>query len=261
MIRAMFSAATGMSAQELFVDTIANNLANVNTTGFKKSRVDFQDILYQKMRPAGAENVAGSTVPSGIEIGLGVKPVSIAKVFTQGQLIKTENQLDVAIEGDGFFQVLLPAGGTAYTRDGAIKLDANGTLVTADGLQFQPTLTVPNTTTQLTIGQDGTVTATDQDGTATNLGQLTLAKFLNPTGLSSLGKNLYQENVASGTATTGAPGSTGIGSLSQGFLELSNIQLVEELVNMILAERAYEVNSKVVTTSDNMLQTATRLKG
>jgi flagellar basal-body rod protein FlgG len=256
----MFSGATGMSAQEMFVDTIANNLANVNTTGFKKSRVDFQDILYQKMRPAGAENVAGTTIPSGIEVGLGVKPVSIAKVFTQGQLIKTENQLDVAIEGDGFFQVLLPDGTTAYTRDGSIKMDANGSLVSADGLFFQPTITVPNTTVSLSIGQDGTVTALDQNGTSTNLGQFSLAKFLNPTGLSSLGKNLYQETVASGTATTGTPGSTGIGSLSQGFLELSNIQLVEELVNMILAERAYEVNSKVITTSDNMLQTATRLK-
>ena len=191
MIRAMFSASTGMAANQLSVDTISNNLANVNTTGFKKMRADFQDILYQKMRPAGAENVACSQVPSGIEIGLGVRPVSIAKVFTQGELIKTENNLDVAIEGDGFFQVLLPDGTTAYTRDGAIKLDANGTFVNADGLYYQPTITVPAATVQLTIGQDGTVTAIDQNGTGTNIGQLQLAKFLNPVGLSNLGKNLY----------------------------------------------------------------------
>ncbi len=260
MIRAMFSASTGMNANQLSVDTIANNLANVNTTGFKKMRADFQDILYQKMRPAGAENVAGSQVPSGIELGLGVRPVSVAKVFTQGELIKTDNRLDVAIEGDGFFQVLLPDGTTAYTRDGAIKLDSNGNFVNADGLLYQPTITVPSNAVELVIGQDGTVTAIDENGTGTNIGQLQLAKFLNPVGLSNLGKNLYQETVASGSATVGTPGESGFGRLAQGFLELSNIQLVEELVNLILAQRAYEVNSRVIRTSDEMLRTATQIR-
>ena len=260
MIRSLFSASTGMHAQQLLVDTIANNLSNANTTGFKKSRVDFQDILYQKMRSAGAENVAGSQIPSGIEVGLGAKPVSIAKVFTQGALVRTDNPLDVSIEGDGFLQVLLPDGTSAYTRDGAIKLDANGTFVNADGLIFQPTITVPANTVELTIGQDGTVTAVDQNGLGTNAGQLALSRFLNPVGLTNLGKNLYQETVASGTATTGTPGQGGLGTLSQGFIELSNIQLVEELVNLIIAQRAYEVNSKVIQASDQMLQVANRIR-
>jgi len=260
MIRAMFSASTGMNANQLSVDTIANNLANVNTTGFKKMRADFQDILYQKMRPAGAENVAGSQVPSGIELGLGVRPVSVAKVFTQGELIKTDNRLDVAIEGDGFFQVLLPDGTTAYTRDGAIKLDSNGNFVNADGLIYQPAITVPSNAVEIVIGQDGTVTAIDENGTGTNIGQIQLAKFLNPVGLSNLGKNLYQETVASGSPTVGTPGENGFGRLAQGFLELSNIQLVEELVNLILAQRAYEVNSRVIRTSDEMLRTATQIR-
>ena len=260
MIRGMFSAATGMNAQQLAVDTIAHNLSNVNTVGFKKFRADFQDLLYQKMRPAGAENVAGSEIPSGIEVGLGVKPQSISKIMTQGTLITTENPLDVAIEGDGFLQVSLPDGTTAYTRDGSIKLDSTGQFVNSDGLIFQPSITVPAESVSLTIGQDGTVTSLDGSGTATNLGQLQLANFTNPIGLTNLGKNLYQETVASGTPTVGNPGDAGLGTLSQGFLELSNIQLVEELVNLILAQRAYEVNSRVIKTADEMLRTATNIR-
>ena len=260
MIRAMFTASTGMHAQQIFVDATANNLANTNTTGFKKSRVDFQDIFYQKFRSAGAENVAGTQIPTGIEVGLGVKPVSISKIFTQGELIKTDNPLDVAIEGRGFLQILLPDGTTAYTRDGAIKLDSTGQLVNGDGLIFQPAITIPTGTVEITIGQDGTITTIDETGTGTNVGQIQLADFLNPPGLTSLGRNIYQETVASGTPTPGNPGDSGMGTLSQGFLEISNIQLVEELVNLILAQRAYEVNSRVIKTSDEMLRVATQLK-
>ena len=260
MIPALFTASTGMIGQQMYVDTVANNIANVNTNGFKKNRVDFQDLLYQELRPAGAEFVAGSTVPTGIQVGMGSRPVSAAKVFKQGDLVNTGNQTDIAIEGAGFFQISMPDGSTAYTRDGAFKVDSNGNLVTADGFQLTPTITIPAETVSTTIGSDGTVTCLNQAGTSTNVGTIQLANFPNPQGLKSMGKNLYTETPASGTPTTGTAGLAGLGQITQGFLELSNVQIVEEMVNLILAQRAYEMNSKAIGVGDSMLQTAAQLR-
>lgn len=260
MIPALFTATTGMIGNQLYVDTIANNIANVNTVGFKKDRVEFQDLLYQQLRPAGAEFVAGSTVPSGIEIGLGTRPVSIAKIFKQGDFVNTGNQLDTAIEGAGFFKVIMPDGTTAYTRDGSIKLDSEKNFVTADGYKFDPNIVIPDETVTITIGSDGTITALNQAGTSTNVSQLTIAMFKNPQGLKSLGKNLLAQTPASGDPSPVAPGTAGSGTLSQGFLELSNVQVVEEMVSLILAQRAYEMNSKAIQVSDSMLQTANQLR-
>jgi len=260
MIPGMFTASTGMIANQLYVDTISNNIANVNTVGFKKNRVEFQDLLYQQLRPAGAEFTAGSTVPSGVEVGMGVKPTSVAKIFKQGDFINSGNQFDIAIEGDGFFQISMPDGSTAYTRDGAIKVDANGQFVTSDGFPYLPNITIPDGTINTTIGSDGTVSALDQAGTSTNVGTLQVAMFANPQGLKSVGKNLYQESPASGTATPETPGLNGTGTIVQGFLELSNVQVVEEMVNLILAQRAYEMNSKAIRVSDDMLQVASQLR-
>lgn len=260
MLGALFTSSTGMKAQELYVDTIAHNLANVNTTGFKKSRIDFQDLLYQTLKPAGAETADGNRVPEGMQIGLGVKPVSISKMFTQGTITHSGNDLDVAIEGDGFFQILQPDGSTAYSRDGSFNLDANGSMVTNDGFFLQPAITIPTNTKQITIGQDGTISAILDDGTISNVGQLTLTTFANPAGLNAIGRNLFLETEASGSPITGTAGTEGRGTLSQGFLELSNVEVVEELVNMIIAQRAYEVNSRAIKTSDEMLQIANQLR-
>ncbi len=260
MLGALFTSSTGMKAQQLYVDTIANNLANVNTTGFKKSRIDFQDLLYQTLKPAGSETAEGSEVPEGMQVGLGVKPVSISKLFTQGTITTTGNDLDVAIEGDGFFQVIQPDGSIAYTRDGSLNLDSNGNLVTNDGFIIQPAITVPANSKQVSIGQDGTVSVVLDDGTITNVGQILTATFANPAGLSAMGRNLLMETVASGAPSTGAPGLQGRGTLAQGFLELSNVEIVDELVNMIIAQRAYEVNSRAIRTGDEMLQTANQLR-
>jgi flagellar basal-body rod protein FlgG len=260
MIPALFTASTGMIGNQLYVDTISNNIANVNTNGYKKNRMDFQDLLYQELRPAGAEFVAGSTVPTGISIGMGTRPASVAKVFKQGELVNTGNQLDVAIEGNGFFQISLPDGSTAYSRDGSIKLDSNSQMVTSDGFQFIPSITIPDGTVSITIGSDGTVTVLDQGGTSTNVGTIELAMFANPQGLKAIGRNLYTETPASGTVTTGTPGVDGVGEIAQGFLELSNVQIVEEMVNLILAQRAYEMNSKAIRVGDDMLQIAGQLR-
>ncbi|MBN2144293.1 MAG: flagellar basal-body rod protein FlgG [Candidatus Aureabacteria bacterium] len=260
MIPALFTASTGMIGNQMYVDTISNNIANVNTTGFKKNRVDFQDLLYQEIRPAGAEFVSGATVPCGIEIGLGVRPTSVAKIFKQGDLVNTSNPLDVAIEGTGFLQVAMPDGSTAYTRDGAIKLDTNSEMVTPDGFKFIPTIAIPTGTVSITIGNDGTVSVLDQNGASTNVGTLQLAMFANPQGLKAIGKNLFTETPASGAATLETPGNNGAGTLAQGFLELSNVQIVEEMVNLILAQRAYEMNSKAIRVGDDMLQTAGQLR-
>lgn len=260
MLPSLFTATTGMIANQKYVDTISNNIANVNTNGFKKNRVDFQDLLYQQLRPAGAEFVSGSEVPSGIEIGMGVKPVSVAKIFKQGDLVNTGNTFDVAIEGDGFFQIAMPDGSTAYTRDGAIKIDSNSEMVTSDGFNFLPTIAIPAGTVSTTIGSDGTVSVLDQSGASTNIGSLQLAMFANPQGLKAIGKNLFIETPASGTATIETPGLNGSGQLAQGFLELSNVQIVEEMVNLILAQRAYEMNSKAIRVGDDMLQTAGQLR-
>ena len=261
MMRALWSAATGMLAKQLDMDVIANNLANVNSAGFKKSRVDFQDLMYQTIRTAGSTVAQGSKVPTGIQVGLGTRAAAIQKVFSQGDFIQTENPLDLVIEGDGFFQVLLPDGSTAYTRTGAFKVDSEGRVVTSDGFVMEPELAVPANAVDISIGTDGTVTIqVAGENTPTELGQIQLARFLNPGGLMSIGRNLYKPTAASGDPAAGTPGLEGIGTIAQKFLEMSNVKVVEEMVNMIIAQRAYEVNSKAIQTSDEMLAAANNLR-
>lgn len=262
MIRAMFTASTGMMGQQLQIDTVAHNLANVNTTGFKKSRVNFQTLLYETLKPAGTEAASGEIVPEGIQIGHGVRPASIAKLFTQGNLIQTGNELDLVVEGDGFFQIELPDGTIAYTRDGNFKSDRDGNIVTADGYMLSPPITLPEERIVTSVGFDGTVSVTTPDSpTPQVVGQINLVKFTNPPGLDArLGRNLLLETEASGAPIEGNPGEDGLGTIEQGFLENSNVQVVEEVINMIIAQRAYEANSRVIQTSDEMLQVATNLR-
>jgi len=262
MSRSLFTAATGMIAQQMNIDTIANNLANVNTTGFKKSRVNFQDLLYETLKMAGTETVAGTTVPEGIQLGHGVRPSSVAKVFSPGNLIQTGNPLDLVIEGDGFFQIELPDGTIAYTRDGAFKINQEGMIMTVDGYPLTPALTIPTDYELLSVGSDGTVSALiPGDSTPTNLGTLSLVRFPNPAGLDArLGRNLLIETEASGPPTEGPPGLEGIGFIEQGFLENSNVQVVEEIIHLIIAQRAYEASSKVIQASDEMLQQANNVR-
>ncbi len=261
MLRALWTAATGMKAQQLFVDTIANNLANVNTTGFKKSRVDFQDLLYQTIKVAGTKAPGGGQIPIGIQIGHGVQAVSIERLFSQGEITETQNPLDLVIEGDGFFQVLQADGTTAYTRDGSFKLDKDGRMVTASGLPLEPEITIPPEATNITISHDGTVSVLTPGTTAPqDIGNITLVKFINPGGLKSLGYNLYQATDASGESINGTPGLDGFGTVAQGYLEMSNVQVVEEMTNMIIAQRAYEINSKAIQMSDEMLRIANNLR-
>ena len=261
MMRALWSAATGMLAKQLDMDVIANNLANVNSAGFKKSRVDFQDLMYQTIRTAGSTVAQGSRVPTRIQVGLGTRAAAIQKVFSQGDFIQTENPLDLVIEGDGFFQVLLPDGSTAYTRTGAFKVDSEGRVVTSDGFVMEPELVVPANAVDISIGTDGTVTIqVAGENAPTELGQIQLARFLNPGGLVSIGRNLYKPTAASGDPAVGTPGLEGIGTIAQKFLEMSNVKVVEEMVNMIIAQRAYEVNSKAIQTSDEMLAAANNLR-
>lgn len=259
MLRALFSSATGMQSQQMNLDVIANNLANVNTTGFKKSKIEFQDLLYQTTRTAGAEQGAGNTLPTGLQIGHGSRAVATSRIFTTGEVTQTGEKLDIAITGDGFFQVLLPDGTEAYTRDGALKVASDGQVTTSDGLAvqggFQP---VPPGTTGITIANNGTVTLTGAAG-ATNF-QVQLTRFNNPSGLEALGGNLFRETLASGAPETGNPGENGFGELSQGFLEMSNVKVVEEMVKLILAQRAYEVNSKAIQAADEMLQQSNNLR-
>ena len=259
MIQSLYSGATGMEAQQLNLNTIANNLANANTTGFKRSKIEFQDLLYQKPRAVGAEAGGGNVVPTGVEVGNGSRVVSTAKVFTQGQLKQTGEKFDLAIEGEGFIQLQKPDGNFAYTRDGALKVDGQGRISTSDGLLvlsgFQP---IPSGTTSVSISKDGTVTATGSGGPQTF--RVQLSRFANPAGLRSLGGNLYEETLASGTVEQGNPGEDGYGNLMQGFLETSNVNIVEEMVNMIQAQRAYEINSKSIQTSDQMLENIAQLK-
>jgi flagellar basal-body rod protein FlgG len=262
MMRGLYTAASGMTAQQTNIDTIANNLANVNTTGFKKSRVNFQDLLYETMKPAGTQTVAGTTIPEGIQIGHGVRPSSVAKVFSGGNLIQTGNPLDLVIEGDGFFQVELPDGTRAFTRDGAFKINQEGMIMTVDGYPLTPGMNIPTEYEQISVGSDGTVSVRVPGSTTPqNLGQLTLARFPNPAGLDSrLGRNLLLETEASGPPTEGQPGLEGIGMIEQGFLENSNVQVVEEIIHLIIAQRAYEASSKVIQTSDEMLQQANNVR-
>jgi flagellar basal-body rod protein FlgG len=249
-----------MQAQQLQIDTIANNLANVNTNGFKKSRAEFQDLLYQTVTAPGASSSNTTRRPAGIQLGLGAKPASVKKLFSQGDMKKTDNPLDLVVEGQGFFKVLLPAGAIAYTRDGAFTANQDGQLVTAQGYPLDPPITLPPDTLTISIGSDGTVSVTQPGtGTGTELGQIELANFVNPTGLLSLGENLYRETETSGTPLDGTPGVDGLGTLTQGFLEVSNVSVVNELVDMITAQRAYELNSKAIRTADEMMQQANNI--
>jgi len=259
MLRAFSTAATGMTAQQKMLDVIANNLANINTTGFKKSQIDFQDLLYLKERQPGTETTAGVTAPSGMEIGNGVRAASTVKVYTAGEYQTTGRKLDIAIRGDGFLQVSMPNGDLRYTRDGALQINGDGTLVTNNGHSIEPAITIPANATSIDIGQDGSVNVTDPSQSVSVVGTIQLAKFQNPSGLSSEGDNLLSETEASGTPTTGTAGENGLGDIQSGFLEKSNVQMVTELVNLITAQRAYEINSRAIKAGDDMLQTTNQL--
>jgi flagellar basal-body rod protein FlgG len=260
MIRSLWISKTGLDAQQTKLDVIANNLANVSTNGFKRARAVFEDLLYQTLRQPGAASSQQTQVPAGLEIGTGVRPVATARIHTQGNLQQTGNGLDLAINGQGFFQVLLPDGATAYTRDGSFHLDAQGQIVTSNGFALQPGITIPPNAQAVTIGQDGTVTATLPGSSApVQLGTIQLATFTNVGGLQSNGQNLYLETAASGAPSSGGAGTNGLGLLSQGYVETSNVNVVEELVSMIQTQRAYEINSKAIQTSDQMLQRLSQL--
>jgi flagellar basal-body rod protein FlgG len=258
MLRALYSSAAGMQSQQLNLDVIANNLANVNTTGYKRTKIEFQDLLYQTERPAGAEAGAGNQLPTGLQVGHGSRPVATSRIFSTGELTQTGEKLDVAIQGDGFFEVQMPDGTRAYTRDGALKTAADGRITTSDGLVvqsgFQP---VPVGTTSVSISPTGEVTMTGANGSQNF--RVQLARFSNPAGLESIGRNLFRETQASGVAELGNPGENGFGELAQGYLEMSNVKVVEEMVSMIVAQRAYEVNSKAVQAADEMMQMSSNL--
>ncbi|MEY2633368.1 MAG: hypothetical protein RIR00_2022 [Pseudomonadota bacterium] len=260
MIRSLWIARSGLDAQQTNIDVIANNLANVSTNGFKRSRAVFEDLLYQNLRQPGAQSSQQTQVSNGLQLGTGVRPVSTARIFTQGALQKTDNSLDIAIQGEGFFQILLPDGTTGYTRDGSFQRDNQGQIVTPEGYPLQPNITIPSTAISVTIGRDGTVSITQQGSTATTqIGSIQVATFINPSGLQSQGQNLFLETASSGTPTPNTPGLNGAGILSQGYVETSNVNVAEELVSMIQTQRAYELNSKVVSTSDAMLGRLTQL--
>jgi flagellar basal-body rod protein FlgG len=257
MIRALYTAATGMQAQQMNIDVIANNLANVNTTGFKKGRADFQDLLYQTIRAPGAPTTSNTQTPTGIQVGLGTRPAAVQRLNMQGDYTQTSNDLDMAIEGTGFFEVTLPDGSTAFTRAGSFKLDGSGRIVNSDGLPMEPALSIPDGADNITVGQDGVLSATlPGQSTPTQLGQIQTVRFLNPGGLRALGKNLLQESQTSGPPQLGTPGQENRGTLLQGFLENSNVSVVEELVGLITSQRAYEVTSKAIQTADEMLRTS-----
>lgn len=260
MIRSLWIARTGLDAQQTQLDVIANNLANVSTNGYKRSRAVFEDLLYQTLRQPGAQSSQQTQIPSGLQLGTGARPVSTAHIFTQGNIQKTDNALDLGIQGNGFFQVLMPDGTTGYTRDGSFQKDNQGQIVTADGYPLQPNITIPANALSVTVGTDGTVSIT-QAGTAasTQIGTIQLATFINNGGLQSMGQNLFQETAASGTPTPNTPGTNGAGVINQGYVETSNVNVAEELVTMIQTQRAYELNSKVVSTSDAMLGRLTQL--
>lgn len=261
MMRSLWSAATGMKGQELNIDVISNNLSNVTTGGFKKSRVDFQDLMYQTIKEPGAPIASGNSYPVGIQLGHGVRPVGTQKIFSQGEFQQTEHPLDVVIEGNGFFQVQMPNGETAYTRDGAWKLDATGQIVTSDGYTVLPGIVVPQNGLGLNITPSGIISVKMPNQAEMEiLGQLETANFINPAGLKALGRNLFMPSGSSGDAVVGTPGSQELGELAQGFIEMSNVKVVEEMVNMIVAQRAYEANSKTIQTSDTMLQIANNLR-
>jgi flagellar basal-body rod protein FlgG len=252
--RALWVAKTGLDAQQTRMAVISNNLANINTTGYKQSRAVFEDLIYQNIRQAGGQSTQNTQLPSGLQLGTGVNVVATEKLHTQGNIQQTGNDLDIAINGRGFFQIIMPSGEINYTRDGSFGRDATGLVVNSDGFPMEPAITIPADTDpgSLTIGQDGTVSVS-QNGTTNVLGQIQLADFVNPTGLEALGDNLFKETAASGAPTVGAPKDQGFGTLRQAQLESSNVNVVEELVNMIETQRAYEMNSKAITTTDQML--------
>jgi flagellar basal-body rod protein FlgG len=257
--RALWVAKTGLDAQQTRMAVISNNLANVNTTGFKKDRAMFNDLMYQNIRQVGAQATQNTQLPTGLQLGTGVRTVATEKVHTQGNVQQTDNALDVAINGRGFLQILMPNGDTNYTRDGSLKLDSTGQLVTSSGSTLNPAITVPQDALSVTIGTDGTVSALlPGNATPQQLGQIETANFINPTGLEAVGDNLYRESAASGPAIVGTPGQAEFGTLNQGSLETSNVNVVEELVNMIEAQRAYEMNSKAISTTDQMLSFVTQ---
>lgn len=255
MIKALFTAATGLNAQQTLVDNTANNIANVNTNGYKRGQIDFQDLIYLTQRSPGAEAAQGLNIPTGLQIGSGVRVAGTTKLFQEGVLLNTGNQFDVAIEGQGFFQINLPDGSIRYTRDGALRLNQNGQVVNSDGFILQPPLTIPNDAVSVGIGTDGTVSVitSGAPNTSTQIGQLSIVRFINPAGLFAQGSNLFSETAASGPPLIAIPGQNGAGMIRQGFLEGSNVDVVSELTNLILAQRAYEFNTRAVRTSDDML--------
>ena len=259
MLRGLWSAASGMAAQKLTIDVIANNLANIGTVGFKKSRSDFQDLMYQTISQAGSTTSAGGQIATGIQVGMGTMPVGVQKMFMQGDFKETKNELDMAIEGRGFFKVLSNEE-ELYTRAGNFKLDADGNICTTNGDKLQPEMTIPANTVSINIDGTGTVTVFDPEGTGNSSGVIDLYTFPNPAGLFSLGHNLYRSTDGSGEAISGTPGSDGVGTIVQGFIEMSNVDVVEEMVAMIMAQRAYEINSKAIQTADNMLSIVNNLK-
>jgi flagellar basal-body rod protein FlgG len=254
MIRSLWIAKTGLDAQQTQLDVITNNLANVGTNGFKRARAVFEDLLYQTLRQPGAQSSQQTQIPSGLQIGIGTRPVATERIHTQGNLTQTGNSLDIAIQGQGFFQVLLPDGTNAYTRDGAFQRDAQGQIVTSSGYPLQPAITIPANALSITIGRDGVVSVLQAGSAApTQVGTIQLTTFVNPGGLQSAGENLYLETAASGSPAPNTPGTNGTGLLNQGYVETSNVNVVEELVNMIQTQRAYEINSRAIQTSDQML--------
>jgi len=260
-MQALWIAATGMKGQELRINVIAHNLANVNTSGFKVSRIDFEDLLYQSLKAAGATSAAGYQVPTGMDVGLGVRPAAIHKIFLQGDYHQTQNPLDLAIEGKGFFKVTMPDGQIAYTRSGSFKLDSEGRIVTSEGYPLDPEIVIPAQAITVTVDPDGTINVTlPGQIQPSQVGRIELADFVNPAGLKAIGKNLFLPTAASGDPTTGNPGEDGMGTIAQGFLEMSNVDMVTELVEMIMAQRAYEINGKVIQSADDMLQIVSNLK-
>lgn len=258
-MRALYTAATGMMAQQTNIDNIANNLANVSTTGFKRGRANFQDLLYQALSPAGSSS--STQTPTGIQIGYGTRLIAIQKLFTQGALQETGEDTDIAIEGSGFFEISLPDGSLAYTRDGSFKIEGStGELVTSNGHSLSSPISIPSDKSQTIIDADGTVKVVLDDQTESQIGNIQLYRFQNPAGLKSIGSNLFVETQTSGTPTAGTPGAAGYGTLRGSYLELSNVSVVEELVNMIVSQRAYEINSRAISTADEMMQTAGQLK-
>jgi len=261
MIKAMRTAASGMSGQQMNIDNIANNLANVNTTGFKKSKLEFQDVLYQNYRKAGTSSAVGATIPTNLAVGYGTKPVATTREFSVGDFMQTGNPMDLAISGNGFFQILTPDGNNAYTRDGTFKISAEGQVVTSDGFQMVPEVSVPEDANSISVSIDGEISVMITGTVEPQvIGNIEMARFVNPAGLSAVGHNLYIQTGASGEPILGTPSQDGLGKIEQGYLEMSNVAIVDEMVNMIIAQRAYEINSKVIQTSDDMSQIANNLK-